>query len=109
MRSWPALVLAPSLVLADQSVAYAFVGWSCAHQHTAAVDIVHLAFLAATLVIAFFAGRALTAAGGMAGGREGAPGDRRMMALVALLAALLSALVIVAMWVPHWALAPCMG
>lgn len=109
MRTWPALVLAPSLVLADQSVAYAFVGWSCAHQHTVAVDAVHLVFLAATLAIAFFAGRALRVAGGVAAGREGAPGDRRMMALVALLAALLCALVIVAMWLPHWALAPCMG
>ena len=105
MRSLAALVVAPLLALTDQSVAYAFVGWACAHQH--AMGGVHAVFLAATLLLAVAAARSLSAAGGPAPGREGEPGDRRMLALLALLASLLACLVIAAMWIPHFAIAPC--
>lgn len=109
MRAIPTLVLAPGLVLADQSVAYAFVPWGCAHQHSLGLNAVHAIFLALTLLLSVRSWRDLRAASLAAGGvgEEGWPGDRRMIARLGLLLGLLSALVIFAMWVPHWALSPC--
>jgi len=49
MRTWPGIVLAPLLALADQSVAYALVEWGCHAQQFASLHIVHLVFLLATL------------------------------------------------------------
>jgi hypothetical protein len=109
MRAAPTLVLAPMLALVDQSVAYAFVPWGCAHQHALGIDAVHAVFLAATLLLAARSWRDLRAAtaAAAAAGVEGWPGDRRMIARIGLLAGLLSALVIAAMWIPHWAISPC--
>ena len=49
MRIWLALLLAPILALADQSVAYAISGWACAHQQPLATHAVHLVLLLAVL------------------------------------------------------------
>src|ERR671937_2074358 len=57
MRTWFALLGAPVLALADQSVSYATVGWSCAHQHTLVVHAVHGVFLAAIVIGTLFAWR----------------------------------------------------
>jgi len=107
MRTLPTLVLAPALALTDQSVAYAFVGWGCAHQQGLAIDLVHAAFLAATLLLTVLSWRDLRIASAMAAGDEGAPGDRRMIARMGVLVGALSSLTIAAMWLPHWALSPC--
>jgi hypothetical protein len=106
MRTWPALVAAPLLALADQSVAYAFVAWSCAEQNRVALHAVHLAFLAATLVTLVPEWRLLKPVAHTmhTGGSE----DREvLMSLVAILVGAFSALVIVAMWVTNWVLSPC--
>lgn len=109
MRAIPTLVLAPALVLADQSAAYALVPWGCAHQSGMAVGAVHAVFLALTLLLALRSWRDLRAASLAAGGagEEGWPGDRRMIARLGLLLGLLCALVILAMWAPHWAISAC--
>ena len=107
-RTWPAVLLAPLLALADQSVAYAFVGWSCAHQAMAPLHAVHAAFLVAVLATAVSPSRRLD---------PDAPPTlqveeherRNFFALVGVLTAALSALVIVAMWIPQWFISPCIG
>jgi hypothetical protein len=106
MRTWPALILAPLLALADQSVAYALVGWSCAEQNRVALHLVHAAFLAATVLTLLPEVRLLRPIAHTVdiGGSQ----DRQvMLAIVALMVGALSALVIVAMWVTNWMLSPC--
>jgi hypothetical protein len=104
--SWPGLILAPFFALADQSVAYAMVQWSCETQRHVPPHFVHLGFLLLTLATAWMAWTQWH--GGSA--REDA-GDRATLrsfvAAIAALTALLSAAVIVAMWIPQWMLSPC--
>ena len=107
MRTWFALLGAPLLALADQSISYATVGWSCAHQHTLVVHAVHGVFLAAIVIGTRFAWhlwretRALRAQG-----EE--PARRHFMAGLAAASGALSALVVGAMWLPVWILSPCL-
>ena len=108
MRTWPGIILAPMLALADQSVAYALVQFGCAYQQSGTLQLVHAAFLVATLATLVpawpgamrpkVADRAL-------------PGDthdrHHFMSVVSLMVASLSALIIVALWIPQWVLSPC--
>lgn len=108
MRTWPGIILAPLLALADQSVAYALVQWGCAYQQHGTLQLVHAVFLVAalaTLIPAWpgamrrkLADRAL-------------PGDshdrHHFMSVLSLMVGSLSALVIVALWIPQWVLSPC--
>ena len=48
MRTWPGIVLAPVLALADQSVAYALVKWGCDYQQFAALQWVQQGLFAGT-------------------------------------------------------------
>ena len=109
MRSaWAGIVVTPSLVLADQSVAYALVQRSCARQDLTTMHLVHIVFLAAVLVILALA--AAERRRFVPNVREDA-GDRAtygsMLGTMAVLIAALSALVIVALWAPQWILSPC--
>jgi hypothetical protein len=108
MRTWPGIVLAPLLALADQSVAYALVQWGCHAQQSSALQLVHLVFLVgalATLVPAW--------PGAMRRKMPEAamPGDthdrHHFMSVVSLMVGSLSALIIVALWIPQWVLSPC--
>jgi hypothetical protein len=106
MRTWFALLGAPCLALADQSVSFATVGWSCAHQHTLVVHAVHGGFLAAIVIgtlLAWQLRRETRSAG--AQGEESA--RRHFMAGLAAASGALSALVVGAMWLPVWILGPC--
>ena len=108
MRTWPALLLAPCLALADQSVAYALVGWSCASQNHTAAQLVHAAFLIATLATLIPAWRSLRRARAHDAVYAGPNDSRaRVLAQSALLVGALSAAMIVAMWIPQWLLSPC--
>jgi uncharacterized membrane protein (DUF4010 family) len=108
MRTWPALLLAPALVLTDQSVAYALVDWSCASQSRGLPHLVHALFLAATLATVTLAWRSHRMARERRQRDEGESGVRpALMAEIAVLVGLLSAAVIVAMWIPQWMLSPC--
>jgi hypothetical protein len=104
MRVWPALLLAPALALADQVVAFAIVGWACARGEPVIVHVVHVAFFvaaAATLPGAWRDWRAR-------GTRRAAAGEREsFLAGVAVGSAALSTLVIAAMSLPTWLIAPC--
>jgi hypothetical protein len=105
-----ALLMAPAMVLADQSTAYALAGWSCAHQDSVVPHVVHGIFLAAVLVATALAWT--TARSGFAMSREAAGFSTHrhdVMALSALALGVLSAAIIVAMWIPQWVLSPCLG
>jgi hypothetical protein len=108
MRTWFALLLAPVLALADQSIAYATAGWACAHQQSVAVHAVHIAFLAAVLASTFMAWQLWRMTSPSADAGEPAA-RRHFLAGLATASGALSALVIAAMWIPAWVLSPCFG
>jgi len=93
-----ALIVAPLLALGDQSVAYAMVGWSCVHTGTLAIHALHLLSLAATVAAAAFAFV-----------RWRSTPEHSFLAGIATAAATLSALTIVAMWIPVWLISPCIA
>jgi uncharacterized membrane protein len=110
MRTWPALLASPLLVLADQGVAYAMAGWGCAHQNLGALHAVHGAFLLATLVILAISWRASRRALQRLRADQGFTLERiDFMDVMATLVGLLSAATIAAMWIPQWLLSPCYG
>ena len=90
---WAGLILAPLLALADQSVSYALVEWSCAHQNVVAGHVVHALFFVATVATFFPA----------------LPRRHEVLGMVSIMVSVLSALVILAMWLPQWFLSPCIG
>jgi hypothetical protein len=93
-----ALIVAPLLALADQATAFAMVSWSCTHTGTLAIHGVHLVFLAATV-----------AAAAIAFARWRSATEHRFLCGVATASATLSALAIVAMWIPVWMISPCIA
>jgi hypothetical protein len=112
MRTWFALIIAPSLALACQSVMYALVTPSCSLQTRVLVHLVGAASLALAAVMALLArGDWLRYAGRVAGGPDTDSPDpdnaRRFLAAVATAVASLSALVILMMWFAAWVLSPC--
>ena len=112
MRIWLALLVAPSIALACQAVMYALVTPSCAMQSRAVLHGVAVVCLAATLVFALLARRewqlrALTATGGPDSDNPDPPTSRRFLAIAATGVALMSSLVIAAMWLTVWVLSPC--
>jgi hypothetical protein len=110
MRVGFALLIAPLLALADQSVAYALAGWTCAHGHEVVAHATHALFLAATVAATAFAWTAARTAFD-ATRTEGPFSTHRhdAMALCALALGAYSAVVIVSMWIPQWMLSPCSG
>ena len=110
MRVFTAFLIAPLLALADQGAAYVFAGWACAHQQEAVPHAVHAVFLVATLAATFFAWTRARAALPTLREAEGFSVHRHdTMALCALAIGALSALVVVALWIPQWVLSPCFG
>lgn len=108
MRTWPGIVLAPLLVLADQSVAYALVEWGCHAQRFGTLQGVHFVFLVGALATLVPAWRGATRPAMPEAGLPGDNHDRRhFMAVVSLMVGSLSALTIVALWIPQWVLSPC--
>ena len=108
--SWPGLILAPVFALADQSVAYSLIEWSCEYQKPAVPQIAHLVFLILTLATLLMGwGRWEDRP---AGKREDAGDDatrKSTFGVMATLVAALCALAILGMWYPHLVLAPCHG
>jgi hypothetical protein len=107
MAIWLALLVAPTLALADQCVALSMTAWACRGQHVLALHVVHLPFALATAVATLLAWRHWreTAAGSAAGD---AAARSHFMAGMAIGVAALSLLVIVTMWVPTWLLSSCL-
>jgi hypothetical protein len=98
MLSWPALLLAPLVVLGQLSLAYSLVTPSCAGQDRSALHAVAALSLLLVLAMTALAWR----------GWRYAAGERaRFVALVSVIVGALSALVCVALWLPIWLLSPC--
>ena len=108
MKIWIALLVAPILVLTDQVVAFAVVGWACAQQRTIAVHAIHALFLIAVLASTLPALRQWRKAPAESG-RDGheAVSRRRFMTGVAVGVGLLSVAIVAAMWMPTWVIAAC--
>ena len=106
VRTFCALIVAPLLALADQSVAFALVGWACAHGSAALLHATHAVFLVLTLVLA--AGARQVAAHAVPG-RRGAGLQLRFLGGVAAAVALLSAVAIAVLWIPTWMIPACVG
>ena len=104
MTIWFASLAAPALVLCDQVVAYAAVGWACSHEGIAAVHAIHAFFIILAGAGAIPAFRLWTATR-MAGSE--ALERRHFLAGLALASSVLSVLVIASMWMPTWVIAPC--
>src|ERR671936_2946314 len=101
MRTWFALLGAPLLALADQSVSYATVGWSCAHQRTLVVHAVHGVFLVAIVIGTLFAWQLWRETRPMRAQSE-EPARRHFMAGLAPDAGPPAALVLRGDWPPVW-------
>jgi hypothetical protein len=84
------------------------VRWSCARQNALVPHAVHLLFLLLTVGFALLAWSEWRDA--VVVGREDAAfATRNFLALVAVAGAGFSALVILALWIPQWMIAPCIG
>jgi len=106
MRIWYALLLAPTLALADQVIAFAAVGWSCAHERAVVVHAIHALFLLATapsLVPAWRLWNSTRASANETTQRQ------HFLGGLALASAALSVFVIAAMWLTAWVIAPCIA
>jgi hypothetical protein len=106
MRTWFALFVAPLAALADQSIAFAAVGWACAHQLPIAVHTVHAVFLIITAGATAAAWHVWRAAQPTKS-RDGTMARQHFMAGLASALGALSAAAIIAMWIPAWVIAPC--
>ena len=104
MGIWLALLVAPMLALADQVIAYAAVGWSCAHERTIVVHAIHALFLVAAAASLLPAWRLWTAT---RANTDEAAQRRHFLGGLAIASAALSALAIAAMWMPTWVIGPC--
>ena len=110
MRSWPALLVAPAVALAAQSIMYAQVTPSCAAQARFGLHAAAAIALALTLFLAFLAwGEWRRFHGGSTADDDGGDAGtaRRFIAILGTAVASLSSLVIVAMWFGTWVLSPC--
>lgn len=111
MRIWLALLAAPSLALACQTIMYALVTPSCSVQTRVAIHAVAFVSLAAAVLFTLMARGAWRQRAQVPHGPDSDEGDpastRRFLAVVATAVGSLSALAIVMMWIAAWVLSPC--
>ena len=107
MKIWIALLVAPVLVLMDQVMTFAVVGWACAQQRAVAVHALHALFLIAVLASTLPALRQWRAAAPQGGHDDEAAWRRRFIAGIAVGMGALSAAIVAAMWMPAWVIAVC--
>ena len=111
---WPALLLAPLLALAEQSVAYALSTPTCQAQAEAWHQLVPLPFALLTIVFTAMAWRAARQLAALGHDQPHLDADTRELrrnfaARMAVWCGGFSTLVIVALWIPQWVLSPCAG
>jgi hypothetical protein len=113
---WPALLVAPSLVVLDVSLSHALATPSCATQQEALIRLVLIGTLVLSFVFTLLVWREalrpdVGATTGAAREASGGPAERverhAFMARVALGVGALSTLAIGAMAIPAWVLSPC--
>lgn len=106
MPVWPALLIAPLLALAMQSLGYALTPPACWRQASIWLQVLPLPFIAATLAATAMAW--LAARRSAASGPLDAKGRRRpFVAWLAVGSGALSSLLVAAMAIPAWLLSPC--
>jgi len=107
-RQWAVNLVPPLAVLLDLQVTYSLVDHACRTGDTLTGHLVHAGFLLLTLFMGTLAWRSWSAAGGIAATAGGDLAARsRFMALVGLMISGLSALTVVAQWLPTFFLHPC--
>jgi hypothetical protein len=99
MATWPALLIAPLLVLAEQALAYALTPALCAAQRGEWLHAVAAVFTLACSALTLAALRKL---------RSADPSQRFFARLGSGVGAL-STVVLLALWLPKWVLEPCIG
>jgi hypothetical protein len=112
VRIWLALLAAPSLALAAQSIMYALVTPSCSLQtrvlvHAVALGALVLAALFTWLARSEWARRAAALSADSDSDAPDPGSVRRFLALVATAVGALSCLTILTMWMGAWVLSPC--
>jgi hypothetical protein len=112
MRTWLALLVAPSLALACQSAMYALVTPSCSMQtrvviHVVAFGALALAALFTLMALAQWRRASLATPHGPDSDGADRRTSRGFLAAVAAAVGTISCLVIFAMWITVWVLSPC--
>ena len=108
MPNWPALLLAPSVALANASIAYALVTPDCSRQSTISLHAVSVVCLLLCVAATWPAlanwsrGRAIPPLAS-----DAAASRAHFLAQVGAMTGLLSTLVVLAEWLPVWMLSPC--
>jgi hypothetical protein len=108
MPNWPALLIAPSVALANASIAYALVTPSCSSQDINPLHAVSLVCLLLCLALTWPAlvnwlrGRASPSLAS-----DAVASRAHFLAQVAAMTGALSALVVLAEWMPLWIVSPC--
>jgi hypothetical protein len=114
MRIWLALLIAPSLALACQSIMYSLVTPSCSVQTRVALHAVAFACLVLAALFTLMARgywRSIAPAAAYGPDSDGAdrPTSRRFLAVTATAVGALSSLLILMMWIAAWVLSPCLS
>jgi hypothetical protein len=111
MKSWLALVLAPSIALGAQSVMYSMVTPACSTQTRLELHLAAAVSLLLVMVLAVmaFADSSLRRGEPVSPDSDEAqpPAPQRFLADIATAVASLAGLVILAMWFTLWVLSPC--
>jgi len=112
MRTWLALLIAPSLALACQTLMYSLVTPACSVQtrvliHAAAAACLVLAALFTLMARGHWRQIAVAAPPGVDHDGADPASTRRFLAAVATAVGGLSVLVILMMWIAAWVLSPC--
>ncbi len=108
MRIFLALIVAPALALATQSIMYALVTPECSHQVRVVIHAVAFVALVLCIVFALMArGAAMPSAITPDEDVADPPATRHFLAVVASAVGALSALVVAGMWIGAWILSPC--
>jgi uncharacterized membrane protein (DUF4010 family) len=106
MPNWPALILSPSLALANLTLLYALVTPTCMKQTTAPLQWSSAVCLALSLLFTALAWRNRHQADDplQSDARAKQP---QFLSTVATMVGALSSLIIFGMWIPQWFLSPC--
>ena len=109
LKSWAALVAAPSVALGTQSVMYSMVTPSCSAQTRLQLHLVAAVALAVVVVLAVvaFSESSLRRPEPASVDSDEHHGRHRFLANMAAAVGALAALVILAMWFTTWVLTPC--
>ncbi|MDP9648903.1 hypothetical protein [Paraburkholderia caledonica] len=108
MRTWLALLGAPSAVLAALSADYALVTPSCAWRTVLPLGSVTGTALLFSMIATLLAWHRWREAGMIAPATATAlPARPAMLACAATWVGMLSTLALVAMWIPQWLISPC--